>query len=136
MARKTQRARVDREKAGSYAAVADDFMKAASLAAEHGYLTAAGLLYVHGGIAFADAVAIHIREVKSTSANHMDAVQLLRDVVAGSKERELALGHLKHLIDEKSRVAYTGETLRRREVEALRKHAERFAAWSKDLLKS
>lgn len=106
------------------------------MAGAHEYWNAAGLLYVHGAIAFADAVAIKLREVKSTSENHMDAVHLLGEVTAGAKGRDEALGHLKRLIDEKARVAYSGQSFHARELESLSKHADRFSAWAERILKS
>lgn len=70
---------MDRQKAGSYAAVAEDFLRAADLAIQHEYWNAAGLLLVHASIAFTDAVWIKLAGMKSTSESHQDAVTLLKE---------------------------------------------------------
>ncbi len=134
MAKKVRRAEVDRGEAGSFRAAAEQFLKAARLAREHGYGTAAGLLFVHAAIAYSDAVSIHLAGVRSTSDNHHDAVALLGEAAARIKDPDRAAQHLRRLIDEKSRVAYTGEILKKSEVEALENHAERFRAWFEPIL--
>ena len=134
MAKKIRRIEIDRGEAGSFRAAAEQFMKAARLARDHGYGTAAGLLFVHAGIAYSDAVSIRLAGVRSTSDNHHDAVALLGETAARIKDRERAAQHLHRLIDEKSRVAYTGEILKKPEVEALENHAERFRAWCAPIL--
>ena len=79
MTGKTARIRVDRSSAASYAEAGAQYFEIAELAREKRSWTPAGVLYVHSVIAYADAVAIHLRGEKSSSANHMDSV--LRDTV-------------------------------------------------------
>ena len=136
MARKTQRQKTDSGEAGSYAGVGREFFKAAEMARTHEYWNAAGLLYVHGAIAMADAVAIWREGVKSTSENHMDAIALLGEVTSDVKDRDEALGHLQKIVREKSRVAYTGQSFRSGDVQSIGKHAGRFADWAAKLLRS
>jgi hypothetical protein len=114
--------------------MAGQFLKAAGLAREHDYWNAAGLLIVHAAIAYADAVSIRLAGVKSTSDNHHDAVQLLAEAAAREKDRDRALGHFKRIIEEKSRVSYSGEAFRRAEIDALETHAERFRGWCEAVL--
>ena len=130
MTRKTPRARVESGKSASFRGMGEQFMKAAGLARDHGYWNAAGLLIVHAAIAYADAVSIGLAGMKSTSDSHTDVVHLLAEAAAREKDLDRALGHLKKILDEKNRVAYTGEMFRRQEVEALETHAERFRAWA------
>lgn len=134
MAKKTQRTKVDPGESKSFRAMAAQFLKAAELAREHEYWNAAGLLIVHGSIAYSDAVAIRLAGVKSTSDNHHDAIGLLADAAAREKDRDRALGHLRRIIEEKSRVSYTGEVFRRAEIEALETHAQRFREWCEAVL--
>ncbi|MBI2933923.1 MAG: hypothetical protein HYY16_19940 [Planctomycetes bacterium] len=136
MARKTKRTTVPRAEADDYAAVGDQFTKAAELAQEFEYWNAAGLLYVHAAIAFADAVAIARRGEKSTSENHMDALALLEEAVADVKGRDEAREHLRRIIDEKNRVAYTGVSFRGADLEKLAMHARRFRAFAERILKA
>lgn len=122
MAQKSRRARVDRSEATGYSSAGNQFFDAGHLAREFEYWNAAGLLFVHAGIAFADAVAILRRGEKSTSENHMDALALFSESTAGIDGRE----HLRRIIDEKNRVAYTGASFRRHDLEKLGTHAKRF----------
>jgi hypothetical protein len=126
---------VDSGEAESYAGVGREFFKAADMARHHEYWNAAGLLYVHGAIALADAVCIARDGVKSTSENHMDAVALLGEVTSELKDRDEALGHLQKIIKEKNRAAYTGQSFRSSDVQSIGKHAERFVAWAGKLLR-
>lgn len=114
--------------------MAVQFLKAAGLASEHDYWNAAGLLIVHAAIAYADAVSIRLAGMKSTSENHHDAVQLLAEAAAREKDRDRALGHLRRIIEEKSRVSYGGEAFRKGEIDALGTHAERFRSWCEAVL--
>ena len=134
MTKKTKRSAVDRGEASTYAEAGAQFTRAAALARESGYWNAAGLLYVHSAIAFADAVAIARRGEKSTSENHLDALILFGDVTAGLKGRDEAREHLRRIIDEKSRVAYSGVTFRRGDLEKLALHAERFRSFAERVL--
>jgi hypothetical protein len=135
MAKKTKRATVDRADAGDYAAAGDQFFQAAELARQFEYWNAAGLLFVHAAIALADAVAIARRGQKSTSENHMDALALLEEASENVKGRDEAIGHLRRIIDEKNRVAYTGVSFRRVDLEKMAVHAGRFRAFAERVLR-
>lgn len=136
MARRTRRTKVARSEAPDYAAAGEQFSTAAALAQEVEYWNAAGVLYVHAAIAFADAVAIARRGEKSTSENHMDALALLGEVVANRKGRDEAREHLRRIIDEKNRVAYTGVSFRRADLQKLAMHVQRFRAFAEGILRA
>jgi hypothetical protein len=136
MTRKTKRRSVPRGEATGYGAAAVQFFQAAELAGECEYWNAAGLLYVHAAIAFADAVAIARLGEKSTSENHMDAVRLLEEATSNVKGREEAREHLRKIIDQKNTVAYNGDTFRRADLEKLALHAGRFRAFAERVLKA
>lgn len=86
---------------------------------------------MHGAIAYADAVTIRRTGTKSSSGRHMDAVRLLKEAAASEKGLDQAVGHLRRLIEEKNRVAYTGQSFRAADIEKLSVHAERFEAWAR-----
>lgn len=135
MAKKTTRQRVDRSESEKFARVARQFIDTAELAEEVGSWNAAGLLLVHGAILLADAVAIRLKSVKSTSDDHKDAVALLGEVVGSAPGRKEALTHLEQVIDEKNRVAYTGTPLRSEDVAKLKLHVERFRTFAENMLR-
>lgn len=134
MTKKTLRKEIPRDDGARYARVADGFHRAAELALEHDYRGAAGLLFVHAGIAYADAVCIARRGVRSSSERHQDALTLLREAAGSAPGGDAALGHLRHLLDEKSRLAYTGDEPTAAEAAALAKHAARFRDWASGLI--
>ncbi len=123
------RTQVHREKARSYADAGEEFFRSGEREAESRSWNAAGVLLVHAAIAWADAVAIQLAGVKSTSDNHQDAVRLLAEVSEGRAGRDEATSHLRRIIDEKTHVSYMGKSWQARDCEVLRKHAERFRLW-------
>jgi hypothetical protein len=136
MTRKTKRRSVPQGEATGYEAAAVQFFEAAELAGEYEYWNAAGLLYVHAAIAFADAVAIARMGEKSTSENHLDAVRLLEESTSNVKGRDEAREHLRKIIDVKNTVAYNGDTFRRADLEKLALHAGRFRVFAERMLKA
>ncbi len=136
MTKRTRRVSVERGESGRFAEAGAQFAQAAGLAREFEYWNAAGLLYVHAAIAFADAVSIARRGEKSTSENHLDALALFDVAASGLKGRDEASEHLRRIVEEKSRVSYSGLSFRRADLEKLARHAERFRAFAESLLRS
>ena len=136
MTRRSNRGATDRSRAPGYALTAGRFFDGAESAMDLGNWDAAGLLYVHAAIAFADAVAIRRKGEKSAGENHLDAVALFAEAAAGVDGREEAIKHLRRLIEEKTRVSYIGTALRKAEAEELRKHADRFRTFCSRLLQA
>jgi len=58
-----------------------------------------------------------------------------REIAATIGARGQGLGHLRKILEEKNRVAHTGQSFREADWEALRTHAERFCAWAQGCLK-
>ncbi len=135
MTKKTDRKEIPRDDSARFARVADGFYRAAELALEHDYRGAAGLLFVHAGIAYADAVCIARRGVRSSSDRHQDALTLFREAAGSEPGGDAALGHLRRLLDEKSRLAYTGDEPTAAETAAFQKHAARFRDWASAILR-
>jgi hypothetical protein len=134
--KKTPRAHVDRGSAGSYAEAGAQHFEIAEIARGKRYWTPAGVLYVHAAISFADAVAIHLRAEKSTSANHMDAVHLFDAATKGVRGQAEAVGHLRRVIDKKTEVSYTGMSSSEADLEQLARHTERFRKFAEGVLRA
>jgi hypothetical protein len=84
MTRRRKTKCVDRAQAGTYLHKARGFRAdAESIAALAGEFSGNGLAVLcgHAVIAYADALAVRAAEVKSTSGEHLDAVDLLESVV-------------------------------------------------------
>lgn len=134
MSRKTKRVAVPREKFQDYARVADNFRAGAETAMAFEYWNAAGVLIIHAAIAYSDALTIKVGGLKSQGEDHMDAVDLVRQVVALDKSGEGALNHLWRMIQEKNVVSYHGEIYARQDVDKLWKHLERYRQWAVSIL--
>ncbi|HLY08756.1 MAG TPA: hypothetical protein VKW04_05535 [Planctomycetota bacterium] len=77
---------------------------------------------------------IRLAGVKSSSDTHQDVLHLLGDAAARQKDRDRALGHLRRILEEKSRVSYSGEAFRKAEIDALEIRAQRFRDWCEAVL--
>jgi hypothetical protein len=134
--KRAPRQRIDPADWEKYATKGRQFLDTAELAREVGNWTSAGFLIVNGAISLADAVAIKLKSVKSSGDDHKEAVALLAEVASGIEGRKEALTHLERIIDEKNKVAYGGISYRRKDVEKLALHVERFRKFAEGILRS
>ncbi len=100
------------------------------------YWTAAGVLIVHAAIAYADALCIQQAGVRSGADNHEEAAAILEQVVPTNEAAASAIGHLRRIIEEKTRVSYLGELYSRKQTNALWNKLDRFRSWAKRILHS
>jgi hypothetical protein len=134
VARGAQRRRLNRAKWRDLEGVGRSFAEAAELAAEFEYWNAAGVLIVHAGIALADAIAVRLTGTKNSGDDHVQAAALLQEVVVGDQESSRAIRQLRAILQEKTRVSYSGEVYSAADVARLRKHFNRFRRWAETLL--
>ena len=134
MARGAARRTVEKPKWRDFERVGRSFAEAAALAAEFEYWNAAGVLIVHAAVALTDAVTVRLAGVKSAGEDHGQAASLLQEVVVGDEESGRAIRQLRSLIQEKTRVSYSGEVYGPRDVARLQKHFGRFRQWVNELL--
>jgi hypothetical protein len=94
-----------------------------------GRYSACGLAAVHAGISAADAVTVHLVGEVSASRNHLDAVGLLR---RASPRPELSRPErqLVGLLQAKSDVEYSGESVTRANAKVMLDQADRFTTWA------
>ena len=121
---------VDRSRFGEYERVAEHFYVAARDSMDFEYWTAAAVLIVHSGIAFADAVCIKLSGQRSSGDNHELTVALLEEAVADGEEKSKALIQLRSIIEEKTRVSYMGEMISSSRTKDMWKRLERFREWA------
>jgi hypothetical protein len=91
------------------------------------------VLGVHSVIAFSDALCVRFGGRKSTSADHAEAVRLLRATL-GTRVPPNMEKLLARVVSEKDRFEYQGYVATMREAEALFSKAERFGAWAERTL--
>lgn len=134
MAKRRGRKAVERSRYREYMSVAEHFYSAAKDSMELEYWTAAGLLIVHSAIAFADALCIKLSGQKSVGENHEETISLLETVAAGDEEKSKALGQLRRLIEEKTKVSYLGELYSPAAAKEMWKRLEGFREWAVRIL--
>jgi len=133
MVRKTKKVGVDKSKADNFLKVSANFEEAARLAYEFDYYNAAGVLVVHAAIALADSITIKFGGIKSRSENHLEIINLIREVVRDEEQRNKALNQLEALISHKSSVSYSGDIYHKKDIDKMLKHYERFSSWAKSI---
>jgi hypothetical protein len=134
MTRRMPRKTIDKTEYKKYQRVAEHFFEAAadSLALE--YWTAAGVLIVHSAIAFTDAACIQQSGQRSAGDDHEDAIELLNLLIAHGEGKNRAIGHLRRIIEEKTKVSYLGDLYTAAQAKDLWKHLERFRSWIENIL--
>lgn len=95
--------------------------------------SSAGLNAVHAGISANDALLVCFHGLRSTSADHRDAINLTVALVTQRGAVE-AVSHLRRLIAKKNLIEYEGKVFSRADAEEAAKHAERFITWIKELI--
>jgi len=134
MSNKSPRKRVDSFRYKDFIEVAKNFYEGAKIAYEYDYYNAAGVLIVHSAIAYSDAISIKYKGIKIQGDNHYEIISLLEDLIAQSEKKKKALVQLKHIIDHKNRVSYSGDIYLKKDIEMLWKYMDRFKAWVDELL--
>ena len=124
MVRKTKKVSVDKRKADNFLKVSANFEEAARLAYEFEYYNAAGVLVVHAAIALADAITIKFGGIKNRSENHLEIINLIREVVRDEEKRKKASNQLEALISHKSSVSYSGDIYQKKDIDKMLKHYE------------
>lgn len=89
---------------------------------------------VHSAIAYGDAVTIKYGGVKSRGEDHQQLVNLIKNKVTQSPERDGALLQLSKIIAHKTSVSYSGDIYNDKDIEKLKKHTDRFREWVQSLL--
>jgi hypothetical protein len=127
---------VDRSDWTGYLAAAEEhFASACAVSASRKY-RAAGILLVHAAIALIDALTVRAGGVKSTGEHHLEAVDLVRELLPNAAGLGPALRHLEAIIHEKNRVSCTGDPFTAGDIARMRTHYERFSVWVKEQLRT
>jgi len=125
---------MDRSQASKYLRVARALHSTAEdlgqLASEGDtYGNALAIVAIHAAIAYADALSIAFRELKSVDGDHSMTVATLRHAI-GHRADEAQIRRLENIIDQKSAVSYQGRCYMIADAEALVKKLDSFAQWA------
>lgn len=128
---------MDRSQAAKYLRVARALHSTAGdldqLAAEGDtYGNAMAIVAIHAAIAYADALAIAFRELKSIDGDHSMAVVTLRHAI-GHRADEAQIRRLESIIDQKSAVSYQGQYYTITDARAVVAKLNAFAQWALSL---
>jgi hypothetical protein len=115
-----------------YIEKADHFFQAMRLAADDlpAYRTGISLLAVHSAISLNDAITAGLTGKKSKHQDHLAAVTELERLSRKHHVGNLnGIGHLRWLVSEKTRIAYSSQRLDDALVRMSVSRAERFQSW-------
>lgn len=119
----------DSNKSKGFISVAKNFEEAAYLAFEYEYYNAAGVLYIHSAIAYADAITIKLGSIKSSGDNHYQVIHLLESVVPPNRADKKAITNFKSLIDHKNLISYTGDIYHKKDIDKIMRYFNKYKDW-------
>jgi hypothetical protein len=93
------------------------------------YGNAMAIVAIHAAIAYADALSIAFRELKSVDGDHSMAVDTLRHAI-GHRADEAQVRRLRRIIDQKSAVSYQGEYYLLADARDVVEQLDAFAEWA------
>lgn len=96
------------------------------------YGNAMAIVAIHAAIAYADALSIAFRELKSTDGDHSMAVLTLRQSI-GHRADEAQIRRLESIIDQKSAVSYQGQYYTITDARAVVEQLDAFSQWALSL---
>jgi len=135
-AKKITRKSVDRQQWQQYYKVAVQNKQGAENNLENVLWTPAGILIVHSAIALTDALTVKAAGVKSSGDNHLQVVELVKQVIEVSEDDTRALNRLLRILSEKSKVSYGGQLYTEHQAMGMMKQLERYQAWIDKKLES
>ena len=122
---------VDKSKARTYMAKADQFLSASTVAMSGSHHDAALLPAIHAAISATDAVTAAFSGLRSADPDHLRAADLLESIARGSDEIHERANQLRGLLKVKNLVEYEDRRVTAREAEAGVKRADPFAGWAR-----
>ena len=121
---------IEKAKARSYLAKANEFLAASRTAAADGQADAALLMAVHSGISACDAVTIALAGVRSADPDHLPAADLLETIAARADEVRERANQLRSLLKMKNLVEYEDNRASAAQAQDGTKRASRLAEWA------
>jgi hypothetical protein len=129
MAKRIPTRKVSKSHAGNYLRKSQQFSRAMHAALKKGDWDAVGLNAVHCAISSNDSVLIAIAGMRSASARHADAAELLESRVKAPGVKT-ATGQLKRLVAKKNLIEYEERMFKESEARDAAKNADRFLDWA------
>jgi len=132
-AKKIKTRTVERSRYKIYLKRAEDFYATMESAFARGNWNSAGLEAVHCAISITDAILVYLASVRSSSEDHDDVTELLKQRVTtpGAAQK---IHHLEMILALKHDIEYGVRDFSQREAAEVVKHTERYFEWAKSLL--
>jgi hypothetical protein len=134
MTKKTSHVSVEKKQVANFHPVAINFWHGAKLAAEHQYYNAAGVLFVHSAIAYADVLCIKVKGKRAKGENHHEVVNLLDSIILTSDTKKSALDNFSKIIGQKNIVSSQGDIYHKSDIDRLSRSFDKFQEWAEALL--
>jgi hypothetical protein len=128
----------DRSRAIKYETVGRALLRTArdlDVMGEAKYGNGLAIVAIHSAIAYADALTVAYRGIKSTDGEHLRAVEALVYALGPLSDSREA-NRLRAILDAKSHASYGGNFYTLQDGREILLELERFAAWAEDLLVS
>ena len=122
---------VDREKASSYKAIAEQFYETMQDALIAGRWNAVGLNGIHASISLTDAILAKYKGIRSTDSNHIMSADLLGQVFQNEEGKKYKR-RLEEILRLKNLVSYEGRTFTESEATKMVQSVARFFSWGKE----
>ncbi len=125
---------VSREDSCKYLSKALEYLVAAKDCRSDGRFSSAGLLAIHTAISSADAILGSVTGYRSSSPDHRDVVELIRQQLRHIEGSSKQANRLSRIIGKKSLVQYETRELTEKEALYLVEQAERFLDWVREVV--
>jgi hypothetical protein len=137
LTRRLPQKRVPRHQAEQYRRVGSSLLDSAAAletiaSDDDRFGNAIAIVAIHASIAYADALSIAYREVKSSSGDHAAAADVLRDAL-GPRADHRRIAQLRSVLGMKDRVSYTGSYFATEAATRLLAEARTFCGWAEEL---
>ncbi len=126
----------DRERSGKYQSIGRALHTTArdlALIGEAKYGNGLAIVAIHSAIAYADALTVAYREVKSTDGEHAQAANVLVYALGHHSDAD-QIRRLRRVLEAKSHASYSGNYYTLEDGRALLEELDRFAEWAEERL--
>jgi HEPN domain-containing protein len=134
MARKFKTVSVSKEDSGKYLNKALEFLAESNRCLSDQKWNCAGLLAIHTAISAVDSILGYVAGCRSSSSDHGDTVELVRQQLKHIEESSKQANRLSRILGKKNLVEYEAREVSQKEAAYLVEQAERFVDWVRGVM--
>lgn len=117
-----------------YLGKAKEFLEGAKRLAEEERWNSSAVLVVHAVISACDAVCARFMQLRHSGADHMHAIELLKNLPIERAEIESKLKQARRVISLKNAAEYEDKLIKRGDAQRMLKDGERLVEWAENKL--